>query len=413
MRFLETGQRQDGSVRAALTGLMHCNSPWTCPWCARAQQVKDAITLHTCNLGFRDQHPGGQVYMLTLTARHHAGVNLRGLRKALAKAYQKTQTGKAVASMRKRFGVLSGLRRVEVNRGGSGWHPHIHALLFCHGKLTPQELESLKEWWFVHFGKTVAKEGFERPSKRDGICITVADKKGQYLAKMGLMELAGDQEKVGRCPSCSKYTETTWRKGARLCRECGSETSRTMWQILDDINAHGHAKDRETFMTFYREIRGARRLTYSRWKGGIDLRRFYLPAEQAPLPAPTREIIGMSNSAFRKLKPDQVADLFEACESSHRHGIEAILGDDMPPVAIDRKTDDALPHDAWDELNYQERADVLERQPRRKYGLVKLSTTPLLEPPYVRGEKPIDHTPLEVRTRSAALQRMEYTEAIV
>lgn len=332
VRFVETGQLPSGDARVSVTGLLHCNSPWTCPWCARTQQVRDAVTLHACNLGFRDNHPGGCVYMLTLTARHHAGVNLRGLRRALTKAYQRSQMGERVKRMRKRFSILSMLRRMEVNTGRSGWHPHIHALLFCDRKLSREELESLREWWFVAFGEAVTRQGFERPTKRDGIKITVADKQGQYLAKMGLLEVAGDQDKIGRCPTCSRYSGATWRDGARHCNDCGTETSRTMWQVLEDIREHNHPTDRRLFMTFVREIRGARRLTYSRWRGGCDLKKLYVAAEQAPLPFATNEIVAFSNDKWRELTPDQRATLYEACEMRQPYGIEAVLGDSMPPV---------------------------------------------------------------------------------
>ncbi len=337
-----TGQTPNGDLRASLVGLQRCTSGWECPDCARALQARDATDLHACVLGFRDEHQGGSVLMLTLTVPHKRGDRLEPMRRAVTRAYQKAHSGKAIYSFRKRFGVRSTLRRLEYTEGPNGPHPHLHALVFLDRKLRRSEIESLREWYFVRVGDRLEREGYKRPAKN---CINVVECKGNgdYLAKMGLFELAGEQTKDARCSACGHHVESTWRGGRRRCADCGREVNRTAWQILRDYHLHGEERDRRLWLTYCREIRGARRLTWARAtkrkhgaapKAGeqIDLRARYVP-EQEALEGMPRKSYTFPIGAWRDLHSKK-ADILDAFETHDRYALEAALGKWARPVVL-------------------------------------------------------------------------------
>jgi hypothetical protein len=319
-----TGPAGDGHHRAAATGLRQCSKAWICPTCARAKQAGDAETLHACNLGFREDMTAGEVYMLTLTVPHCAGQTLAELRCAVTQAYRETHTGKAEISRRLRFGIMASVRRLEVTWGPNGPHPHIHAMLFCRRKLGDARRAELVRWYVDHWGDAVQAQGYDRPLA-DCTRLTVADKDGKYLAKMGLLELAGELQKRARCSRCSKMVETHRDGDRTVCNTCGREVNRTQWQILQDWHNYHDRRDRKLWQAYSREIHGARRLTWSRWKGGINLRAEYPtedPERGEPVPEPGEAStstapapLEVPGRAWFKLSEQKRLDMIEAFEA--------------------------------------------------------------------------------------------------
>jgi hypothetical protein len=329
VKIRAVGRLPTGDLRATVTGVRRCGSAWRCPACAKARQAKDAEILHACNLGFRADHGAGDVYMVTLTAPHRAGQQLEALRRTVTRAYQRAHNGEPVQRWRKRYGIRATVRRLEVTVGPAGWHPHVHAMLFCDRTLSQQELASLKEWYFVRWGDAVTRLGWERPRK-SALDITRADVQGRYLAKMGLLELAGDSSKFARCAACGEHVRSEWRGDRRVCVTCGREVNRTPWQILRDFHAHGAQRDRALWRTYYREIAGARRLTWSRWRGGCRLRDVYALEQRELGRLEEHPDLAIDWQAWAALSPRRKADVLDAYEQSDRHALEALLGDAMP-----------------------------------------------------------------------------------
>lgn len=380
-----TAEREGEQRRVGVFGLRSCNAAWRCPKCARKKQIQDATELHAVNLGFREHAKARRVYMLTLTIPHHDGQDLATLRRAVTKAYQKTHTGPPVRKMRERFGVLQTLRRIEVTHGPNGWHPHIHALVFCERELELEERASLKAWYVERWGNAVVRLELERPH-HSAIAITVAKKNGDYLAKMGLFELAGEFGKIARCGNreCplkhakekkkrTDHVESRWLDGVRICKHCGHEVNRTPWQILLDYSEHGEKRDKGLWLQYYDQIHGARRLTWGRWGSSLNIRALYAPPEKAELPIPkdTDQII-VKREHWLSLGIERQQSLIEAHELGDRQGADAILGPDFArwrPIVYD-STDPAPPDEL--EIRAEVRDELMRagiKQPKRSRGV--------------------------------------------
>lgn len=130
----------EGGAVAGYGGLYACGSVWACPRCAsvvaweRSAEVAAAVEA--------TQEAGGSVHFLTLTLRHTASDELAELFDALTSGWRAVTgtyawTGDARHfGDRERFQVAGTVRVVEatVSRpgaGGTGWHVHVHCLLFC------------------------------------------------------------------------------------------------------------------------------------------------------------------------------------------------------------------------------------------------------------------------------------------
>lgn len=420
VKVVTTGRRTDGSRRAGLRGVYRCNKPWICPECARAQAASDADTLHACNMGWRgfvrdEANPhrwvlrkvasnkrkgatparrGGSekrarngVYLLTLTIPHHEGLLLEPMRRAAAAAYRRCINGAPYRRVKRRYGIKSTLRRLEVTTGPSGWHPHIHALLFTDRRLSSSQIESLREWYFVRWSAAVEHSGYARPSKQHGVDLIVADKGGRYLAKMGLKELAGDAPKVARCAECGDYKGSEWNGERRACVDCGHEVNRTLWQVLEDLAEHPTARDRRTWRTYVAGIRGARRLTWGRENiaadgtvatlrevhaehvrkserarcachgidpecnrcggtGRYDRRRLTKQRAQEELELEHTEYLTIPQEVWAlRYSRDAggLAELVDAYERGDKYEIEALLGRWMAPAKIEHWSEDTKP----------------------------------------------------------------------
>ncbi|MFD8300706.1 hypothetical protein ACFV13_31350 [Streptomyces bauhiniae] len=142
---------------ALALGLLKCGRIWLCPVCSakirqgRAEEVSKAAVAWI--------ELGGTVLFVTFTARHAAAHKLADLMDAIQGtradaskgitrkpgAYQRLITGAAWAGdkrrkvnpegIRGRVGFVGMIRATEITLGDkSGWHPHIHALVFVGGR---------------------------------------------------------------------------------------------------------------------------------------------------------------------------------------------------------------------------------------------------------------------------------------
>jgi len=272
-----------GEMRAGFAGVRRCSAAWACPSCAKSKQATDAATIHGCTTGHLDARDNNRVYMVTLTIPHNAGMETEPLRRAVTRAYQKTMSGRRVAQFRAAWGVRASLRRLEITYGRAGPHPHLHALLFVDRPLSHNEQKWLRVWFAKHYGDQVERQGFDRPALH-ATHVSDAKANGTYLAKMGCLELSGDITKDSRCGGCNEIAASKWNANTerRECCKCGQEVSRNQWQILRDWSEHHAQRDRRRLSEFRHGIKGARRLTWSRWKGGIDLRARYAPELLCP-----------------------------------------------------------------------------------------------------------------------------------
>lgn len=250
---------RDGTGRAHFSGLLRCASVWECPVCAPKIQAARADELLALNRAHGAA--GGGMYLATLTIPHDDGDELKPLRRAVSKAWQRVQQGKPWKTWRERLGVVGSARALEITHGRSGWHPHLHVALYTAAPVEPAALAQFERWLFDRWrdkitiptpeGRIYRAPKWEVLNKATGqvsrVGVTVQPlSSAAYLAKMGLAkELVSSFTKAGR------------------------DGHRTPFQILRDIvlgtgGEQETRRDRALWGEWSRGMKGARQLTYSR-----------------------------------------------------------------------------------------------------------------------------------------------------
>ena len=159
----------DGRMVAHYQGLMTCGSVWSCPRCsaviAHTRSAEIGAAVREC------YRQGGRVYLLTLTMRHSAGDRLADLWDALSSGWRSAFGTRKWTGQRARlterngrlvelpamtgdaelFDVAGMTRVVEATygspqRGGHGWHLHIHALVFSASTMRSALRQELPVW---------------------------------------------------------------------------------------------------------------------------------------------------------------------------------------------------------------------------------------------------------------------------
>lgn len=144
---LETGKAHFG-------GLCTCASVWACPVCSaiirsrRAEEVRDAI----------EAHGADRTMMLSLTARHGLGHELKTVRKGVAGSFRRLTRGVPWKRFAREYGLTGVIRRLDLTYGPeNGWHPHIHALLLFDASLSELQMREAHRWIAKRWAACVAR----------------------------------------------------------------------------------------------------------------------------------------------------------------------------------------------------------------------------------------------------------------
>ena len=145
-----------------------CASVWVCPVCAagivrtRRAEVEEAVAWWRAK--------GGEVRMVSVTVRHHAGMNLLALRKGLSAAWRSLQQSKTWRAVRENRGIEHFIKCHEVTFGVNGWHPHLHMMVFERkGAKIDDCLKTLRAAWEHAVVKKLPVECM--PSEKNGLVI--------------------------------------------------------------------------------------------------------------------------------------------------------------------------------------------------------------------------------------------------
>lgn len=110
-------------------GLCTCGSVWHDPVCAAKISERRRVEC-TCGIE-RINDLGFLVYMVTYTIKHGRYDDLAALLGAFLNAHDGLRGNWAGKKVRKEFSVIGHIRALETTFGwGTGWHPHVHELLF-------------------------------------------------------------------------------------------------------------------------------------------------------------------------------------------------------------------------------------------------------------------------------------------
>lgn len=216
----------DGSVHAS--GLMQCGLVHACPPCAakirarRAEEVGHKATAHL--------EAGGGLCFLTVTLPHDIADDLSDLWDAVAGAWSTVIGGtpfhgsKHRAGAKQRFGITGFIRAFDLTHSPtSGWHPHLHVLVFLDQPLTEldDKFWELRAWFRNRWAGRIEALTGRAVSATFGVdMVSVKNNTGigTYVSKVNL-ELARGDLKAGRVlPSAG-----------------GGRVSRTPFQILADV----------------------------------------------------------------------------------------------------------------------------------------------------------------------------------
>lgn len=131
----------DASGGGHAVGLATCQSVHSCPVCSpvirqsRAADLAGAIERH--------QADGGEVFFVTLTQAHNAGMSYAEARGRLGRTWRRFASARCREGWRNDIGgddFLGDVRAFDVTHGGNGWHPHYHVVLFVPAGVTKRDV---------------------------------------------------------------------------------------------------------------------------------------------------------------------------------------------------------------------------------------------------------------------------------
>jgi hypothetical protein len=170
---------------ASYGGLQTCESIWACPVCAaRIAVEKGQDILKALEWAKRENLAP---VMVALTARHHAGMQLSWFKDLFKGSWEMFSSGRRWKHFKKKFGIKHYIVNREVTRGDSGWHYHMHLLLFLDfGELKAAAADSLQaelEAYWIHCLETHGLEGLPEIA----LHVSAHGNVGQsYLTKIGI-----------------------------------------------------------------------------------------------------------------------------------------------------------------------------------------------------------------------------------
>jgi hypothetical protein len=168
---------------ARLANVQHCKLTRVCAPCAQWQQqryrkqMEELVSGHLAG--------GGYAYLATFTLAHHAGDRLDKLLDALPRGWRSVTNGGSWLADRRRFGVLTQIRVIEVLHGDNGWHPHLHAVLLTGSALDATQLAALQQRMHGRWSRGIAPFVAHRGKGVRLSLEAVSDPKGlaNYLTK--------------------------------------------------------------------------------------------------------------------------------------------------------------------------------------------------------------------------------------
>jgi hypothetical protein len=228
-----------GGVR--FYGLETCRRVWLCPVCApriawkRAHLLEEQIR--------RWLGDGHAVLFQTLTFPHDYADPLKESAAVAAKAFTAVLSGRRWQEEKKRYGIEGTVRALEITLGPSGWHPHLHILVFLRKPRGIRARRAIQRNFVQRFSQVVERAGYRSPNPRNcPIEIVHSAEVGQYVATtIGIV---------------SELTSWHMKKG--------KGESRTPIQLLRDVAANGSTEDRRRWGEWESGTYRRRQLTYSR-----------------------------------------------------------------------------------------------------------------------------------------------------
>lgn len=184
-RWLQFGKndvlvRQRGE-KIGYANLQTCKKKWVCPVCAdrAARQTRNALSRAIAAEAFAGYRP----LFITYTAQHNGRDSLHTSAALVRQAHRSLHSGKRFSRAYASAGCDGSFRAYEITLGRSGWHFHIHELLFVANGGSGMGLAAyLSDGWPEHVS---ALGGY---AKKDvGLVVETARASvAAYISKFGL-----------------------------------------------------------------------------------------------------------------------------------------------------------------------------------------------------------------------------------
>lgn len=288
---------QGGGDLAGFSGLSTCSSVWACPACAAKIATRRADELGAVMKVALER--GCSATLVTLTMRHHEGMRLKDCWDALSKAWAAVTSGKQWAGDKEKYALRGWVKAVEVTRGKSGWHVHLHALMIWDNDVNLIEARHVGRRMWQRWDAALGRSGFTSLRDLGGLDVRmaslVAGTRGglhEYFVKLA-HEITGGQAKLAR-------------GGGRV-----------PFQILADVFAGGEASDVEAWHEWEQASSGRRQIAWSQ-----DLRKWASLGEEQSDEEVMADELGADDMLFiapdswRAIRsdPGQVCHLLEQTE---------------------------------------------------------------------------------------------------
>ncbi len=226
----------DDSGHASVHGVGVCGSVWTCPVCSqRINRERGAELQHVIE---RHTQVGGEALLLTLTLQHNKGDRLEDLKDILKASWTDTQTGRPWRRFKANYGYMGSVTAVEpLQNEKSGWHPHLHVVMFLRKPPTDGELRDIEDYISDRWALKVEKNG-GYASVRYGCKVTRGESAALYVTKF--------------------TSEMNWDLSRELTGSAKkSGKGRSPWQLLDAFNAGDEAAGK-LFVEYAKAMKGSR-----------------------------------------------------------------------------------------------------------------------------------------------------------
>ncbi|MDL2399441.1 hypothetical protein [Rhizobium mayense] len=203
---------QTGELRAGVSGIYRCGSPWLCPTCAPAKALKRAERVQAAATATFLR--GGRAALVVLTAAHSMDMSLAEIKELVQGSSSAARKGRVWVKAVADYGILGVIVGQEVTFSlDNGWHYHQHLSILVDGP----DADAYKR--AKQAGEWIAKAYSEKVRDKDG---EVSDRYGWHV------RVARD------AADASDYTakgSMAWEVAGGYKDETKSAKSLTPWDI--------------------------------------------------------------------------------------------------------------------------------------------------------------------------------------
>lgn len=209
-----------------MAGLSSCGLVHQCPWCGA--KIRHGRTQEILQAFGAVVERGGAAHLLTLTLPHDLPDQLSKLLAGLDAGWKRIPSGAAWTRLSKRIGYLGYYYAEEIlcscEAAGTGWHPHLHVLIFTSRELEMEEWVALQIYARTQWQAGVTKAGLRRPHDVHGCRLDAnctSPDVARYVGKLqeggepdggwtAAHELARGDLKDGRAGSLTPFQLVAW-----------------------------------------------------------------------------------------------------------------------------------------------------------------------------------------------------------